>query len=306
MKALQTSLPAIIEDVRRGTIRADICLSPALRATLERTLKPDPSRAEELSGPTIWPLLQVISCWTDGWSNQALAEMKTFFPGVEIQGKGLLATEGVTTFPLGRTDQRVCAVRSHFLEFIDEDGRVHGVEEIEAGRIYSVVLTTGGGLYRYRTHDSVQVSGFFGRTPCLKFISRDDFTCDLVGEKLHLDHVERTLCDAQAKLNIRLSFAMLAPATTHDHYILFAQSPEPAGFSAEQLGLMIDERLCENYHWDHARRIGQLGPIEVEEVAGDAVVRYRQHLIDLGHRPGDLKLLALRRESDWQGVFSVT
>ena len=304
MKVLKTTLPALAEDVRRGAIRADICLSPELRSALGRTLRPDPSRAEELSRPVIWPLLQVISCWTDGWSSQAVAELKTFFPGVEIQGKGLLATEGVTTFPLGRTDQRVCAVRSHFLEFIDGDGRELGVEQLKTGQTYSVVLTTGGGLYRYRTHDSALVTGFFGRTPCLKFLSRDDFTCDLVGEKLHLDHVERALRDAQSKLNIRMPFAMLAPAPARDHYILFAQLPEPASLNAGQFGLMLDERLRENYHWDHARRIGQMGPIEVVELVGDAVALYRRHLIELGHRPGDIKLLALRRESNWRGVFS--
>ncbi|MCX7010846.1 MAG: GH3 auxin-responsive promoter family protein [Kiritimatiellaeota bacterium] len=305
MRAFERQRAVLLQDVRAGTIRADLALAPDTRATLERLLRPAPQRAAELATSPLWPRLQVISCWTDGWSQHATAELARYFPGVAIQGKGLLATEGVTTLPLGRTAQRVCAVRSHVLEFADAAQRLHPVHELRPAERYSVILTTGGGLYRYRTHDLVEVTGFHRRTPCLRFLSRDDFTCDLVGEKLHLNHVERVLADAQSKLGLTLPFLMLAPAPTRNHYLLFAQAME----ADATLASLTDELLCENYHYAHARRLGQLDPVELRLVGGEATECYRQRRIREGRRPGDLKVFALHRETDWEatllaGVFT--
>ena len=53
-------------------------------------------------------------------SARFLPELRALFPGVEIQGKGLLATEGVISIPLMGRPAPVPAVTSHFLEFLDE------------------------------------------------------------------------------------------------------------------------------------------------------------------------------------------
>src|SRR5262249_13673533 len=100
-----------------------------------------------------WPRLELISCWTSAISARFLPELKELFPGVEIQGKGLLATEGVVTFPeLGRPAPSP-AVTSHFLEFVGDDGKARPVDELETGARYRVLITTGGGLARYDLGD---------------------------------------------------------------------------------------------------------------------------------------------------------
>lgn len=296
LQAFERQRTALIQDVRAGTIRSGLTIAPDTRAALARRLRPAPARAAELAGGMLWPQLQVISCWADGWSQHAAGELARYFSGVALQGKGLLATEGVTTLPLGRSGHCVCAIRSHVLEFADAEQRLHQAHELRVGERYTVVLTTGGGLYRYRTHDRVEVTGFHRRTPCLRFLSRDDFTCDLVGEKLQLDHVERVLADVQQKRGLALPFIMVAPAPTHDRYLLFVQAAD----AVTALAPLTDGLLGENYHYAHARRIGQLGPVELRLTAEDATGRYRRRLVDEGRRPGDLKLLALRRETDWE------
>src|SRR5207253_83294 len=97
----------------------------------------------------LWPRLALISCWSDGHAQRAIAAMRTRFPRVELQGKGLLATEGVVSFPLLDAGGSIAAVTSHFLEFVEPNGSdARGVEELETGRTYEVLLTTSGGLYR--------------------------------------------------------------------------------------------------------------------------------------------------------------
>ena len=43
------------------------------------------------------------------------------------------------------------------------------IDEVEIGQSYEVVLTTRGGLYRYRNGDVVEVVGFHEKCPVIQF-----------------------------------------------------------------------------------------------------------------------------------------
>jgi hypothetical protein len=83
----------------------------------------DPRQSE-----TLWPRLQVISCWGDGHAELSLADLRRRFQKVFIQAKGLLATEAFVTIPFA--GMHPLAVCSHFYEFVDEGGGVHLAEEL--------------------------------------------------------------------------------------------------------------------------------------------------------------------------------
>lgn len=131
---------------------------------------------------TLWPNLKIISCWGDGAAELALTDLQRRFPNVSVQPKGLLATEAFVTIPFD--GKRPLAINSHFFEFIDEQGRVHLAHEVRANQTYEVIITTAGGLWRYRMGDTVQVTGFLGQTPSLRFLGRSGNVSDLFGEKL--------------------------------------------------------------------------------------------------------------------------
>ena len=76
------------------------------------------------------------------------------------------------------------AVRSHFLEFEDDGGGVCVAADLLVGKRYTVLLTTGGGLYRYRLLDLVEANGRVGRTPSIRFIGKVASVSDRMGEKL--------------------------------------------------------------------------------------------------------------------------
>jgi len=142
----------------------------------------------------LWPRLALISCWADAAASNGLYELRELFPTVEIQPKGLLATEGCVTVPLVRQPAPALAVRSHFFEFQQVDGpECRLAHQLEAGGRYRVILTTGGGLYRYQLHDEVQIAGFLHQCPLLRFLGKADHISDLVGEKLAEPHVRGVL-----------------------------------------------------------------------------------------------------------------
>ena len=100
----------------------------------------------------VWPRLKLISCWDAAFAAADAEKVRAAFPGVEVEGKGLMATEGVVTVPW--FGKRVAAVTSHSLSFerVDEtsgepiEGTAVGVERLEKGKRYGVVLTTGNGF----------------------------------------------------------------------------------------------------------------------------------------------------------------
>src|SRR2546422_11494220 len=68
------------------------------------------------------------------------------FPGVLLQGKGLLATEAPITIPLINAPAPVPLVDEVLLELEDQAGRVHPLHEVDDGGVYGVIVTQRGGL----------------------------------------------------------------------------------------------------------------------------------------------------------------
>ncbi len=211
LDALAPHWASLLEDVRRGTLSPPSRLPEALERNLRSSLRPDPRRADELNaiGPRdftgIWPRLRVVSCWAEGHAALSLPALRTRLPGVHIQPKGLLATEAVVTLPFrGLTP---LAVRSHFFEFL-RDGRPYLAHQLVPGEVYSVVVTTGGGLYRYRLEDKVRVNGFVEKTPSLAFLGKEDHVSDLCGEKLNETFVASALGETCARLGVAPRFAL--------------------------------------------------------------------------------------------------
>jgi hypothetical protein len=237
-----------------------------------------------------WPGLRLISCWTGGAAARFLPELRALFPGVEVQGKGLAATEGIVTFPeVGRPGPSP-ALTSHFFEFLGEDGRARLVDELELGARYRVLITTGGGFARYALGDAVEVVA----PGALEFAGRADAVSDLCGEKLSEAFVGRVLEEAGA--GGPTGFALLAPEWARPpRYLLFVESEE-AGRLADE----VERGLRASVHYDYCRRLGQLGPVEGVRVRAGAE-RYLRGCEALGQRAGNVKPACLRRELDWRG-----
>lgn len=238
----------------------------------------------------LWPGLKRISCWTDGAAARFVPDLEALFPGVEIQGKGLLATEGVVSIPISGQPAPVAALTSHFLEFVEEGGRSRRVDELEVGGRYEVLLTTGGGFARYALGDQVEVAA----PGCLRFAGRAGGVSDLCGEKLSDAFVGRVLLEASGPHGIR-GMAMLAPEWGNPpHYDLFVESGDPS-IVAE----FVEAHLRASCQYDYCRRLGQLGPVQGVAVRNSAE-RYVRACEEMGQRSGAVKPAFLRKEFGWR------
>lgn len=240
------------------------CWSPSYLLVLK-------SRFEAIRGywdpATTWPSLRVLSCWTQGPSAPLIPAVQEAFPRVEIVGKGLLSTEAVTTIPfLGLYP---LAYRSHFFEFVADDGAVFPAWELAEGREYEVVQTTAGGLVRYQSGDRVRVTGFYRSLPCLHFAGRAGVE-DRFGEKLSHHYL-------QALLSKREGFSGIG--YENGGYVLFLESKESEWELLEYLE-GFERALSEVYTYRDCRNLGQLRPLRAFLIEGDAWSRWREVVAD--------------------------
>jgi hypothetical protein len=267
-------------------------------------VRPLPQRAKELRAAdpltpaTLWPKLRLVSCWGDGPAALALADLKQRFPNVRLQPKGVIATEAFVTLPFG--SRHPLAITSHFFEFIADSGRVHLAGDLRQGSEYEVVVTTAGGLWRYRLGDRVRVNGFVRQTPSFAFLARNGNVSDQFGEKLSEAFVAKAMCETFGMNATPPAFALLAPDRDEAgcHYTLYVEgTPRPAWTKA------LDAALRQNPHYAYCRDLGQLLPIRLFVIPEGAYQKFAERETANGARLGDVKPTLLSQRNDWSKVF---
>ena len=303
MEYIQANTDALAEDLPRDARRR-------LYTAIDRS-------RSGVNGETLWPNLKVISCWSDGISADFSTRLRDYFPEVFIQGKGLLATEGVITIPLDKTPQDaesdlishggVLAVNSHFYEFIDlnnESAAPRLAHELERGGVYSPIITTSGGLYRYHLKDIVECTGFRRNTPELTYVNKLDRVSDLCGEKIHANQADKAIKLASRETGINTRFALIAPRKKPPlHYTLFIESDGPTE-KLKEFTTIVEQYLETGHHYSYCRQRGQLGPMDIQPVK-EGWKQYQEHLSSKGQRIGDIKPTHLDARYDWHQVFSL-
>jgi hypothetical protein len=308
LDGLETLGPRIVRDLRHGSSSGipwnerprPSKLHRARADAIERIL--DRRGQEAWQCKRLWPHLTCLSCWMDGASALPARQLERSCDGVFMQPKGLLATEAAVSFPILGQSGCGLAIRSHFFEFQRDtapDLPPLLAHELKWGEYYRIVVTTGGGLYRYPLHDTVEVVGWLRTCPLLRFMGRSNQTSDLVGEKLSEAFVQgcvnRALVD-QARAAV--TFAMLVPCQVAadqpwgaSHYELRLEWEE-GNLDLTALQEDLEQQLQSNPHYRYARQLGQLGPVRIVRLPGPpgtAWLSYENQLRQRGLSIGAIK-----------------
>ncbi len=294
---------SLLRDIADGT-----CTPPGQSPLTNYQSPKNPRRARYLARlqPTdyaaLWPRLALISCWADGASAPYARALQEKFPGVTFQPKGLLATEAFVSFPLTGQTGGALAVTSHFFEFQSERGDILLAHQLQKGQRYAVIVTTGGGLYRYQLNDIVEVTGFYAQVPCFQFVGKADRVSDYFGEKLNEQFVAQVLQAVLAKYNLQPVFFMLAPeAGPPFRYCLYLELP-PGSLLPADLADELDTALRANFHYDYCRRLEQLAGVAAQTVYNGSAV-YIRACQQRGQKLGNIKAAVLQKSTGWGQFF---
>lgn len=314
-------LDMLIIDLENGTINNSFKLEKNLSTTLTKKLGKNSKRAKQIEFilhdlkklanakslyEKLWSNLTLISSWGDGNSSIYLNCIKKYFPNVEVQHKGLLATECFISFPMVGIEGHLLSIRSHFFEFLDvEDQILYLANQLRKGNKYSLIITTAGGLYRYRLGDVVEIIDFYKNNPIIKFVSREDTVSDLFGEKINEEHLKTILNQTFDRFAIKPEFYILTPhydlSIQKHRYVLYIESKENKDFI--RLKDSIEEGLKENFHYKYCRELGQLDEVGIFRINKDGIKNYTEMCNKYSQKIGDIKPKILRIELDWSQCF---
>jgi GH3 auxin-responsive promoter len=305
----------LAHDLETGSLSPPTPLPQGERLSAPGT--PDPRRAAQLRAAfrsgvepatahsSLWPHLRLLSLWDEAHAALYAPEAARLFPQARIQGKGLISTECFVSLPLTGQKGAVLSLRSHFLEFVPQGSKDETLlaHELEEGGRYSLAVTTGGGLYRYRMGDVVEVTGRFQDCPLIRFLGKEDLVSDRFGEKLNERHASRVLRGTLARHAPDAHFAMLAFEEEPRGYALFIEAEGARETTLLSLADDVEGQLCENHHYRYCRDLGQLGYLRVFRVRRGAAETYQEACRSGGQRTGDIKPVALHAMGDWSHRF---
>ncbi len=294
----------------------------SLPTALTERLAADPDAAARIaglvSGPDawwqldeLWPELELIICWQSELVEPYLRLLRRHAERIAFRDYITQSSECIIAIPVA--DNRsggLLAYTSHYYEFIDEADvgasapTAVSAWQLEEGRRYEVVVTTGGGLYRYRTADCVQVDGFENGIPVLNFQYRFGRTSSITGEKLTEQQVLAALRDSSPDTVLSRSDVLVFPRTgERPHYavLLPESSLKPDADSVALKGWLtrFDDAIgAANGEYRDKRGSLRLGAPAALTVADEAFAAVHQrlraaHVGDEQYKPG-----VLRRERD--------
>ena len=268
----------------------------------------------------IWEKLSLVSCWADSDSYEIFIKLKEKLNpnkkniNLKFQGKGLMSTECIVSFPLENVKNgSVAAYNSFFYEFIQVSYDKLGnrspklLDELELGERYCVVVTTNAGLYRYNTNDIVEVTGFYYKIPIVKFVGRINNFSDMVGEKLKNSFVEKQVLTTLEENNIKGEFLLFAPVkneTEEIFYTLFLEiKKDGRKFNWKQIENEINSSLCKAFHYEYAYKLGQLTKVRVFLIEKDGLKTYTAEK-SKNQKIGDIKYRLLDKNFGWENKFA--
>lgn len=333
LKSFEKCKDLLIMDIESGKISHKFNIDHSTKLILEKKLNRNKKRALELRElmknkninnlfDEIWPNLEVISCWTESNARIFMKDINEIFKNVKIQGKGLLSTECFATLPFNNEKGSIISANSHFFEFQEIDSnnqpttKLLLAHELKLEKRYSIIVTTGGGFYRYKLKDIVKVVGIEDNCPSFEFVGRENSVSDICGEKLNEYYVSQAISNLIKSYKIKQSFCMVAPeieeiSSTEKkvYYVMFLEVIE----KVEKKVLInfineFEKFLCENFHYDYCRKLNQLGNIKLflidKKNAVNGLEIFYKSLREQGMKEGNIKPSVLSSKTGWVRKFS--
>ncbi len=322
LSVLADNRATLLQDVIQGTFSRANDLSGELQAMIAPLLACSPARLAELRTvfasprPTfadLWPELRLVSTWTGGSCRIPLATVRpTLPPGTRVGELGYLASElrGTLVPDLDR-DGGTPTIHENFFEFVERNDWDAGrrtfclVDQIQPGKEYYIIPTTGAGLYRYFMNDIVRVTGSFHATPTIEFVQKGKGVTNITGEKLYESQViEAVRLTEDETSPISGFFLMLADADRATYRLVIECSTPTETWWHKTLGSVERQLLSLNVEYAAKRASGRLQHLELLPVRPGTGEAYKRHCLSQGQREGQFKLIALQYQADCTFPFA--
>lgn len=217
------------------------------------------------------PAVAAYICWTGGYVKPFLDRLATHlpFPRYELIPMYSMSTETIETLPYFRDREAAFLPLAPgvIYEFIDEADNLLDAQQLEPGKLYTMVVSDAYGLRRYQTDDLFLCKGKIHGLPDLSFVRRRTLEYSFTGEKLTGEQLSIVFDQLRATYPTLLAdkFLTCVPSQPpHYKVLLVGDQDSDIENSHDFLAERCDELLCEiNCEYRSKRASGRLGPVEV-------------------------------------------
>ncbi len=312
-----------VEDIEKGTMSANVDISPEIRAAIAPYLKPNPKRAAELRalkklhGTVLpkhyWPNIQLLNTWKCGNTKVYLEKFKDSFPkGMLHQEFGYFSSECRFGLVLDDTNNTVLFPHYHFYEFVEEhevdnpNARFLQLYELEEGKRYCPFVTTFAGMYRYNMNDLVEVGPKFCNTPTVFMIQKVNGIVTMTGEKLHerqfIEAVHQAEKQTGIKVHFFIGFADLPISAYRFYYEFEDQNVDQK--KADEFNKLVDTLLMEiNMEYKAKRESFRVKDPIAHCLVSESFEKFKARCIAEGARDGQFKLNLLLQDEARHAKF---
>ena len=298
----------LLRDMAEGAVDGSVPLSDGWRQKLQLWLPPNPRRAAELRTlhvdqrpedmvRSIWPDIRYI-LGIGGRNFPAYTRaMERYAKSVPIHHFIYGASEGFLSIAagVGVPDAYILLPEAGFFEFLpvpEEAGPPMTIEQVEIGRRYELVFTNHSGLYRYRMQDVLEVVGFFGEAPVVRFCYRLNQALNVADEKLNTEQLRSAMERFQRQSGASVAFCAQEDYSVRPgRYLFYIEGPKQPG--AERL---LDDCLqAVSLGYQSCRAMGDIAPPRVRPLPPGSFQRYEEALSRSGRTMAQYKPVQILR-----------
>lgn len=215
---IEKNWDTLLYDIGHGTISKELLPDEKWRRRLAPLLKPLPERAAELRAidkaglstdmfKKIWKNLLYVIVIGGSSFYQYNEKFYRYLGDVPVHYFVYASSEGLLGIAngLNRVDEYILVPEACFFEFIplDEDEKrkspVKDISTVICGRRYEIVITNLSGFYRYLLGDVIEIAGFYGQSPLVRFCYRNNQFINLAGEKTNTEQMDNAVHEFSEK-----------------------------------------------------------------------------------------------------------
>ncbi|WP_066633530.1 GH3 auxin-responsive promoter family protein [Desulfolucanica intricata] len=322
---LEEEWESLVGDLAGGSISKHLNLEPEVRSNLEKRLRADAGRAEQLEGEVrkgftgiacrLWPKMLYLCCVAGGSFSIYMDKLRRYTGQIPVYSAVYGATEamlGICT----RTNDVTYAVtpRTAYHEFIPVEEAetpnptVLNLDQLEKGKSYEVVLTNHAGFYRYRLGDVIKVVDYYNSCPVVEFLYRKGQLLNLTGEKTREAAVLEALKNAAKQWGSDLTDYTTAVDIDGalGRYVFFVEVRDPGKISDITACQVILEKALEeaNPRYRAGIEAGRIGSVLLQVVQPGSFLRLQRELVLRGASENQVKVPRLLGDESLKDFLS--
>ena len=265
---LETNWQTVIRDMKEKRVSAAI---PEKYQRLLLEYLPTAERIAEIEAilgagfdhpvaPRLWRKLKLVSGIGGKMYLFQGRQLRHYIGDTPVSYYSYACSECIVGVALFDQPMYVLLPSAAYYEFIPADGsedEAVGIEELEIGKDYEIVITNFAGMYRYRLNDILRIRSFLYESPVFEVIGRRKYMLDITGEKTDVATATAVVDKWAGEYHLGISdFALAADAeSTQSRYLVFIEGdkltepPAPETFDRIMREFSPDYRDIRDLGW---------------------------------------------------------